>query len=230
MKTAIEQFTCIVPTYNEAARIGRVLDIASRHPLVREVVVVDDGSNDGSADLARTRGLRTLVLPRNMGKATAVARGLELVHTSHVLLLDADLVGLTTADIDHLLRPVVTGTAIASISLRGNAPLAWRLLGFDYISGERAFPYDLVAKKLPEIENLPRFGLEVYLNELILANGEKIASVRWPGVVSPAKVTKRGTLTGLTDDVRMIADIYRTVGARRCIRQLHGLANRVVTC
>ena len=90
----VTEFTCIVPAYNEAPRIGQVLDAAARHPLVREVLVVDDGSTDGSADHARRRGLRTLVLSRNMGKAVAVARGLELVRTSHVLLLDADLVGL----------------------------------------------------------------------------------------------------------------------------------------
>lgn len=227
-KNGVTVFTCIVPAYNEAPRIGRVLDAVARHPLVREVLVVDDASTDGSGDLARTRGLRTVVLARNMGKAVAVARGLELVRTSHVLLLDADLVGLKSTDIDRLLEPVMSREAVASISLRGNALLAWRLLGFDYISGERAFPAHLVLQKLAEIEKLPRFGFEVYLNDLLLATGGKIGSVRWPGVISPLKTAKRGTLAGIRDEIGMISDIYRTVGASRSLDQLRRLKKQTV--
>jgi glycosyltransferase involved in cell wall biosynthesis len=227
-ENGVTEFTCIVPAYNEAPRIGQVLDTAARHPLVREVLVVDDGSTDGSADLARRRGLRTLVLSRNMGKAMAVARGLELVRTSHVLLLDADLVGLEGTDIDRLLEPVISRAAVASISLRGNALLAWKLLGFDYVSGERAFPASLVLSNLAAIEKLPRFGLEVYLNDLLLATGEKIGSVRWPSVKSPAKTAKRGTLVGIRDEIGMISDIYRTVGATRSLDQLRRLKRQAV--
>ncbi|MFO4987244.1 glycosyltransferase, partial [Salmonella enterica subsp. enterica serovar 1,4,[5],12:i:-] len=40
--------TCLVPAYNEAARIGGVLDVLADHPLLDTVIVVDDGSTDGS--------------------------------------------------------------------------------------------------------------------------------------------------------------------------------------
>ena len=47
------RLTCIIPAYNEAARLGRVLEAVIGHPMIDEVLVVDDGSSDATSEVAR---------------------------------------------------------------------------------------------------------------------------------------------------------------------------------
>lgn len=215
--------TCLIPAYNEAARIGAVLDAVAGHPMVARIVVIDDGSTDATAEIARARGAQTVSTGGNIGKTRALARGLACVEGGHVLLLDADLIGLSPQAVSALLEPVASGRAAAALSLRGNAPLAWRLLGLDYITGERLLPYALLAGQLDRLSALPRFGFEVFVNGLLIAAGRPVAVVPWPGVESPSKAEKRGFLMGLAADIAMLADIFRTVGPLTCMSQIAAL-------
>lgn len=216
-------FTCLIPAYNESARIGGVLAALRGHPGLAEVIVIDDGSSDDTAPVAQGFGVRVLQTPGNMGKTGALLHGFRHVTTSHVLLLDADLIGLTAADVTALIAPVADGRAVASISLRGNAPLTWRLIGLDYISGERAMPAALVTAHFHSLAALPRFGFEVFLNRLLIATGERVAIVPLPDVASPSKASKRGLIVGLWADVAMMADIFRTISPLEALRQIRAL-------
>lgn len=215
--------TCVIPAWNEAARIGAVLDAVAGHPLLAAVVVVDDGSTDGTAGVAAARGARVIRSEGNLGKTGALVLGLGTVATSHVMFVDADLAGLTSAAIAALAAPVLDGRADATISLRGNAPRTWRLIGVDYISGERVLPMALLAGQGPRLAALPRFGFEVFLNERLIEAGACVAIVDWPAVASPSKAAKRGRLAGIGADAAMMRDIFRTVGPVGCLRQIHRL-------
>lgn len=217
-------FTCLIPAYNEAARIGAVLDAAIGHPLLAEVIVIDDGSDDGTGAAAAARGARVIRTPGNLGKTRALAAGFAAAETSHVALIDADLAGLTPAAIAALIEPVRTGAADATISLRGNAPRTWRLIGVDYISGERVLATDVLAGQEERLRDLPRFGFEVFLNQRLLAAGARVRIVDWPGVASPSKAAKRGRAAGLKADAAMMRDILRTVGLRQCLSQIAALS------
>lgn len=223
--------SCIIPAWNEEARIAPVLAAVVGHPLVAEVIVVDDASSDNTSGVAAAAGARVIVHHRNCGKSAAVASGLNEARGSISLLLDADLVGLTQAHVSALLAPILAGQADASVSLRSNAPLVWRLIGLDYISGERAMPRSLLQVVVTRIADLRGFGLEVFLNRLWLANGFRVAVVRLNGVASPSKASKQGLLRGLAGDVLMLADILRTVGLAEVYRQIRGLrrARAIVT-
>lgn len=89
----IEPLTIVVPAWNEALVIERTVRsaLASDLPDVR-VLVVDDGSTDGTAALAATLGpqVSVLVQERNQGKAAALNRGLAEATTRLVLTVDAD--------------------------------------------------------------------------------------------------------------------------------------------
>ena len=172
-----QSFTCLIPAFNEAERLPRVLDAVLGHPLLSRVVVIDDGSTDGTSEVARARGAELIAAPENVGKTKALLLGLRTVQTSHVVLIDADLLGLTPVAITALIAPVRNGAAYTSVSLRGNAPWTWRQIGIDYISGERAFPMELIADRLDELEHQRRFGFEVFLNALIVASGRPVSVV-----------------------------------------------------
>lgn len=216
-------FTCLIPAYNEAARIGPVLDAVLALPLLAQVIVVDDGSTDDTQAIARAKGAQVIRTPGNLGKTRALALGLQSVQTSHVVLIDADLIGLSAQALTALIDPVRNGTATATISLRGNAPRTWRLIGIDYISGERVIGMDVLAGQQAHLAGLPRFGFEVFLNRLLIARNAPIAIVPWPDVASPSKAAKRGLVAGIRADAAMMADIFRTIGPLDCLRQITAL-------
>lgn len=212
--------SCIIPAYNEAPRIAAVLRQVVGHPAIAEVIVVDDASHDGTAEVAATvAGVRLIRLPENRGKSWAVSVGIEAAAHDLVLLLDSDLTGLAPEALAALIAPVQSGVADVSISLRGNAPGLWRLIGLDYISGERVMPKALMGSA-DELRALPRFGLEMHLNRRWIAARQRIAVVPWNAVASPWKSTKFGRWAGLAADLRMLRDMFRTVPMHRAAGQI----------
>lgn len=82
----------VVPAYNEARTIAAVVQGALGH--VANVLVVDDGSTDGTGDAAATAGAEVMRLERNGGKGTAIRAGLSRVlegDATHVLFMDGDM-------------------------------------------------------------------------------------------------------------------------------------------
>lgn len=217
-----KKITCIIPAWNEAERIGAVLRTALAHPSIDEVIVVDDASTDATAELAEALGARVVRHDGNRGKSAAIATGILAASGDCLMFLDADLVGLTSSDLTRLLSPVLSGQADVSISLRSNAPLPWRLLGIDYISGERVMSRSLLSAHLDHIAGLRRFGLEVFLNDLWITKGVRISVVRL-SVKSPLKAEKHGLLRGILGDIGMVRDILRTVGPVQPLLQIRGM-------
>jgi glycosyltransferase involved in cell wall biosynthesis len=81
----------IIPAFNEADTVEAV--VAGVRPHVAEVIVVDDGSSDGTGELATQAGAVCLRLDRNRGKGVALRHALDSIACrdyTHVLFLDAD--------------------------------------------------------------------------------------------------------------------------------------------
>jgi glycosyltransferase involved in cell wall biosynthesis len=72
-------------------------------------LVVDDGSNDNTAERAREAGASVLVLAKNTGKGGAVAAGARALQTEVIILIDADLIGLQIEHLVKLATPVLEG-------------------------------------------------------------------------------------------------------------------------
>ena len=215
------KLTCVIPAYNEQARIGAVLQAVLGHPQIDEVLVIDDGSADGtSAVVATYPQARLITLVQNGGKTAALARGFAETRSDIILLIDADLTGLSPAHLSALIAPVKEGRAAMSISLRDNAPFLWRWIGLDYISGERALRRDLLAGQDEALRRLPKFGFEVFLNSLILRQKAPLAVVRLPGVKSPVKSVKYGFWAGMKGDIGMMRDLFRAVPPVGLLRQI----------
>ena len=107
----------IVPVYNEARTVRQVIDrlLSIPLPVDREVVVVNDGSTDGTARVLdavpRVPGLLAIVhAPRNGGKGSAVRIGLKHARGTIVAIQDADL-ELDPVQLADLVQPILDGDA-----------------------------------------------------------------------------------------------------------------------
>jgi glycosyltransferase involved in cell wall biosynthesis len=106
----------IIPAYNEAATIARVLNSVAAAPFDKQIIVVDDGSNDGTATAleswrrANNADVTVARHPVNRGKGRAIRTGLALARGEVVLVQDADL-EYDPSDYPALLGPILDGTA-----------------------------------------------------------------------------------------------------------------------
>ena len=138
------QISILVPAYGEAATIAtvvrRVLDLG----LDAEIIVIDDGSVDGTAQIVqgiaeRAPGVRLIRHEQNRGKGAAVRTGIAASTGAIVLIQDADL-EYDPADIPKLLKPLVSGVAdvVYGTRLRGGEPqrahLFWHYAGNRFLS------------------------------------------------------------------------------------------------
>jgi glycosyltransferase involved in cell wall biosynthesis len=80
----------IVPAFDEAAAIGTVVGALKSAATWREVIVVDDGSSDGTATVAQTAGARVVRHPYNKGNGAAVKTGIRHASGEYVLIVDGD--------------------------------------------------------------------------------------------------------------------------------------------
>ena len=211
----------IVPAYNEADRIGAVLDTLAAASRVDEIVVVDDGSSDRTYQAAlahpaaREGRLRALRLPQNQGKGAAMREGAEATDAGALVFFDADLIGLTPEHVDSLVQPVEEDGAAMALGIfrhgRGATDLSQKLV--PNISGQRAIRRDLFLA----IPCLTRsgFGVELAITHYVMEAGLPMARVVLSGVTHPMKEEKLGFFRGAAARLRMYRQMLPYMLRRR---------------
>jgi dolichol-phosphate mannosyltransferase len=122
--------TVIVPAYNEEASIRQILEklLAERTP--KEILVVDDGSKDRTAEIVQTfadRGVRLIRHERNCGKGAAIHTALRHARGRFVIIQDADL-EYDPGDFPDVLAPLLAGRAevvYGSRNMTRNPRVSW---------------------------------------------------------------------------------------------------------
>ncbi|WP_135228542.1 glycosyltransferase family 2 protein [Deinococcus fonticola] len=201
----------VIPAFNEESTVAGVIGVAQR--LTADVVVASDGSVDDTVNVARQAGARVLDLQPNGGKGPALKAALEATQAEYVLMLDADLTGLTPEHLHLLLAPVTNGQLDMSIGVfeGGGFVTDWGNKLTPHLSGQRAC-------RRAWLLGVPHLGEERWPEPAITAH-LKNTGARWdyielPQVAQVLKEKKRGFWKGARARTRMYADLL-TFGWRK---------------
>jgi glucosyl-3-phosphoglycerate synthase len=105
-----KMISIIIPVLNESATITSVVQFARRSPLVSEVIVVDDGSIDGTPELAKLAGAK-VTTSTMLGKGASMEDGLREARGEILVYLDGDLENLDGKSIERLISPILNDEA-----------------------------------------------------------------------------------------------------------------------
>jgi glycosyltransferase involved in cell wall biosynthesis len=196
-----------MPARDESLTIAGNVDAARNCSYVREVIVVDDGSTDDTADIARASGAKVITRADSTGsKAHAMADGVAATDADAILFVDADCTGLTSAHLDAICEPFVAGRATMSLGAFDYGRV-WNafVLRWHPLSGERIIPR-WVWDAIPP-HKLDGYTIEMRINEVIAERRLKTVARTMKGVFHRTKRVKLGRWDG----VLRTLDMYREV-------------------
>jgi len=214
----------VIAAYNEEPRIARVLKVVEHHPLINEVIVVNDGSADKTSDVVKRYHVKLIENTKNMGKTLSVKRGIEAAKNDLIMLLDADLIGLNSDSITKLAKPVLDNKVDWTLSLRKNSVGFMRLAKMDWISGERLVPKVLLMDKRIWSRPDVSYGLETLMNKTLLEKNTTFCSVYLPSVTITPKAKKIGLVKGVVGELKMFDQIFRVLPMFKVFGQFFEMA------
>lgn len=206
-ETNAKRIAAIVPAYDEERDIAGVLRELSSYHGFSEVIVVDDGSSDATAQIAQTCPVRLIRHEKNRGKGAAMQSGVDATDADIIFFCDADMRGLSHELLDDVLRPVLSGETDMVIAMRN-----WRMYWAGFVlsiipilGGQRALTralWDKVPHKYRE-----RFMVETALNfyARYWGNGYQYKVVH--GLKQTIKERKYGFWKGLAARMRMAGEV-----------------------
>lgn len=202
----------MIPAYNEAANIAGVLQVVADMPDFHDIIVVDDGSTDSTAEVAASFGVRVIRLAQNQGKGGAIAAGLKASDSPFLTLLDADLVGLQPKHVRLLAQPVLNGEAAMSMGIftSGRLPTDWAQKIAPSITGQRVLRRELL-ESMPDLENT-RFGVDLALTKHAKRLNVPVVEVLLQDLTQKMKEEKLGLARGAAARLKMYWEILRVIG------------------
>ena len=203
--------TAIVAAYNEEKTIAAVLRSLTRSPLIDEVIVVSDGSEDGTVDIARPfEGVRTIALRENHGKGFAMAVGVANASNDTLFFCDGDMYTVTEEHIEALVLPVLRDECDMNIGVRDRGPnlnfLHLKMKCGPVLSGIRVMRR-AVFETVP-VQYQEHFKIEAALNCFCARAGYRQTQTIIYGLDHVKKESKFGLRDGLHRRWRMSREVF----------------------
>lgn len=219
-KNEMSRVSVLIPAYNEEPTISFVIEACKKSNQVTEVIVIDDGSTDNTSKFASDAGALVLEYGTNQGKAFALLYGAQQAKEDTLLLLDADLVGLSVEHVENLINPVLDGIADSTLGLftggRLKTDLAHAIT--PHLSGQRCLKKDFLLQ-LEEFKNA-RYGIEVAITRYLSKQNKKVVKVYLENVTHVMKEEKTGRESGFQNRLQMYKDIVKHIFKYKKIKKL----------
>jgi glycosyltransferase involved in cell wall biosynthesis len=204
-----EKVSVVIPAYNEEKQIGIVLAAVKKSPYVDEIIVIDDGSEDRTAEIAKEKGVIVISQP-NGGKGSAMGRGVKEASGDIIVFFDGDLINLTNEHIESLIVPFASDEKLAMTLgkfVQGNIITYFGQEIFPFISGQRG----IRKKYFIEMDDMAEkgFGIELAIYDFVKEHKLRFIFVPLPGLKYLLKEEKDGFLKGFVYRVVMYRDIAR---------------------
>ncbi len=217
------KLSIVIPCYNEKDTIQKILERVKASPLDKEIIIVDDGSTDGTREILATQIAhqvdQIIFHEHNQGKGAALRSGFAAVHGDIVIIQDADL-EYDPAEYEQLIKPILEGKADVVYGSRvrgkqthsvsyywlslGNKFLTWMSNIFtninltDLETGYKVFRRDIIQSITIE-EN--RFGVEPEITAKVAKMKCRICEV---GISYSGRSYGAGKKVGWKDGFRAI--------------------------
>lgn len=216
-----------MPCYNEQKTVVQCVTAVLDSAWVRELIIVDDGSTDGTRDILATLDdprVKVILQSENGGKGSALRTGFAAASSAFVIVQDADL-EYDPADFDKIMQPMITGKADVVYGSRFAGGEAHRVLYFWHYLGNKfltlvsnAFTnlnltdmetcYKCFRREIIQSIDLRenRFGIEPELTGKVAAGGWRVYEV---GISYDGRTYAEGKKIGWKDGFRAIYCIVK---------------------
>jgi glycosyltransferase involved in cell wall biosynthesis len=223
------KLSVVIPCFNENGTIESIVDAVRESPITnKEIIVVDDFSNDGCRETLRTKiepqGVRVIYHDKNLGKGAAIKTGFSHATGEIVIIQDADL-EYDPSEYPHIIRPILDGKADVVFGSRFMGGGAHRVVYYWHMVGNwllttlsnmltnvnltdmetcyKAFRKDILTKIVIE-EN--RFGVEPELTAKVAKLKCRIYEV---GISYHGRTYEEGKKIGWKDGLHAIRCIFK---------------------
>ena len=222
------KLSVVIPVYNEVTTIKEVIARVQRVDLDTQIIVVDDGSTDGTRELLEgmdtTDGLAIVFHPENQGKGAALRTGFQHIQGDLVIVQDADL-EYDPAEYPKMIKPILDGKADVVYGSRFVGSDSHRVLYFWHSLGNRfltLFSNAFTDLNLTDMETCykafrrvvidnitieeSRFGFEPEFTAKVARAGHRIYEV---GISYSGRTYEEGKKISWKDGVRAIYCILK---------------------
>ena len=233
--------TVVIPCFNERATIATVVDQVLSSPWTSEVVIVDDGSTDGTRDVLAALSdpaVHVLLQPRNQGKGAALRRGIAEATADYVVVQDADL-EYDPGEYGALVQPLVDGLADVVYGSRFISSRPHRVLYYWHSVGNRFLTtlsnmftnlnltvmetcYKVFRREVIQgvVIEEDRFGFEPEVTAKVAQAGWRVYEV---GISYNGRTYAEGKKIGWRDGIRAVVCILKYSRTGKRLRLLGGV-------
>jgi glycosyltransferase involved in cell wall biosynthesis len=239
----------VMPCYNEVKTLEAVVAAVLASPLTGELLIVDDGSTDGSRDVLAGFSdprVRVLLQDVNQGKGAAIRRGFAEATKDYVIVQDADL-EYDPAEYPQMVQPLIEGKADVVYGSRFVSSRPHRVLYFWHSVGNRVLTtasnamtnlnltdmetcYKVFRREVLDSFTLEenRFGVEPELTAKIAAGRWRVYEV---GISYSGRTYEEGKKIGWRDGVRAMYCIvlYSPLGPKFRVRKARPVVDRITS-